>query len=97
MATLLRTEAVGFIDFLHRVGVPGVRPLCPCGWERQTPKHIVMFCPRFQGRERMLAEAGTVDYYTLINTATGLRAVTSWLIRVGALAQFSVAKEMGGG
>src|SRR5438105_1366805 len=58
IATLLRTEAVGFNDFLYRVGVPDTRPQCPCGWERQTPKHVVMFCPRLQGRDRMLAAAG---------------------------------------
>jgi hypothetical protein len=41
MAALLRTEAIGLNDFLHRVGVPDVEASCPCGWERQTPKHVV--------------------------------------------------------
>jgi hypothetical protein len=43
----------------------------------------------------MLARAGTGDYHTLLTTAKGLRAATSWLIRAGVPAQFSTAKEMG--
>jgi hypothetical protein len=35
-----------------------------------------------------------MDYTTLLNTERGLRAVTSWLLRQGILAQFTVAKEM---
>jgi hypothetical protein len=65
VATLLRTEAIGLNDFLHRVGVPNVEARCSCGWERQTPKHVVMFCP---DRDRMLAAADTMDYTTLLNT-----------------------------
>ena len=94
MATLLRTEAIGLNDFLHWVGVPNVEAECPCGWERQTPKHVVMFCPSLVGRDRMLAAAGTMDYITLLNTERGLRAATSWLLRQGILPQFRVAKEM---
>ena len=76
MATLLRMEAVGFNDFLYRVGVPRMAPQCQCEWERQTPKHVVMFCPSLQGRDRMLAGAGTLDYHTLLSTPKGLQAVT---------------------
>jgi Reverse transcriptase (RNA-dependent DNA polymerase) len=94
MATLLRTEAIGLNDFLHRVGVPNIEARCTCGWERQTPKHVVMSCPDLIGRDRMLAAAGTMDYTTLLNTEKGLKAVTSWLLRQGILPQFRVAKEM---
>ena len=94
VATLLRTEAIGLNDFLHRVGVPNVEARCPCGWERQTPKHVVMFCPSLTGRDSMFVAAGTMDYTTLLNTEKGLRAATSWLLKQGILPQFSVAKEM---
>ena len=75
--TLLRTEAIGLNDFLHRVGVPNVEARCPCGWERQTPKHVVMSFPGLAGRDRMLSAAGTMDYTTLLNTEKGLRVATS--------------------
>ena len=58
LATLLRTEVIGFNDFLHRVGVPNVEARWPCGWEWQTPKHVVMSCPGLAGRDRMLSAAG---------------------------------------
>ena len=61
---------------------------------RQTPKHVVMFCPNLAGRDHMLDAAGTTDYSTLLNTRKGLHAVTSWLLQRGALSQFSAAKEM---
>src|SRR5204863_5576699 len=90
---LLRTEAIGLNDFLHRVGVPGIEARCTCGWEQQTPKHVVMFCPSRTGRDCMLTSASTMDYTTLLNTDKGLRAITSWFIRQGILSQFSIAKE----
>ena len=80
MATLLYIKVIGLNDFLYRVGVPDVEARCPCGWERQTPKHVVMFCPDRTGRDRMLTAAGTMDYKTLLNSEKGLRAVISWLL-----------------
>ena len=94
MAILLRMEAIRLNDFLHSVGVPEVEARCPCGWERPTPKHVVMFCPDMPGRDRMLTAAGTIDDGRLLNTERGLRAVTAWLIGSGVVAQFRVAREM---
>jgi hypothetical protein len=45
IATLLRTEVIGLNAFLAKVGVPDVRPACPCRAARQTPKHVVVLCP----------------------------------------------------
>jgi hypothetical protein len=46
VATLLRTEHIGLNDYLCRRRVPGyLKPDCYCGWPRQTPKHIILFCP----------------------------------------------------
>lgn len=63
LAILLRTEHIGLEDYLHRRRVPGhPTPACPCGWHRQTPKHILLFCPRYQqGRSEMLQKAGSTD------------------------------------
>jgi hypothetical protein len=76
------------------VGVPEAEARCPCGWERQTPKHVVMFCPNLTNRDHMLATANTMDYTTLLNSKRGLQAVTSWLLQQGILPQFTSAKEM---
>ena len=46
LATQLRTAKVRLAAFLHARGVPNViSPACQCGWRRQVPKYILMFCP----------------------------------------------------
>lgn len=44
LATQICTEKVGLANVLHRGRVPIVTsPACPCGWHRQTAKHVIMF------------------------------------------------------
>lgn len=96
IATLIRTENIGLADYLHKRRVPGHEsPACTCGWQRQTPKHILLFCPDWgERRGAMIEEAKSDNYMQLTTTATGLRAVTRWFIREGILGQFSIAREM---
>lgn len=48
LLTQLRTEHIGLEDFLSRRKVLGhPSPACPCGWHKQTPKHILLFYPHF--------------------------------------------------
>jgi hypothetical protein len=96
VATLLRTEHIGLNDYLCRRRVPGYsKPDCDCGWPRQTPKHIILFCPtQMTGRAEMLSEAKTTDYTKLLSTEAGLRAVTRWFLQRDILTQFSLARIM---
>ena len=97
LLTQLRTEAIGFNDFLSRRNVPGITPLCECSWPRQTPQHVVTHCPLLPGRSAMWAAAGTTDYYTALSSEKGAKAVTDWLLQQCSrtrLPQFSVAKEL---
>lgn len=96
LATLLRIEHIGLEDYLYRRKVPGhPTPACPCGWHRQTPKHILPFCPQYQqGRSEMLQKAGTTDYHSLLSTKKGIILATSWFLQLVLLNQFSLAKEM---
>ena len=91
VGTLLRTE-----HYLCRQGVPGYsKPDCDCGWPRQTPKHIILFCPAHaSGRTEMLAEAKTTDFTKLLSTEAGLRAMTRWFLQRDVLPQFSLARTM---
>ena len=89
-ATLLRTEVVGFNYFLWKVGVPDATPECSCGALRQTPKHILIFCPeKNEGRAQMMLQAGSSDYRTILTTKKGIQAVARWFLRYGGLAQFA--------
>ena len=95
LAVQLRTEKVGFAAFLYERKVPGVlSPACECGWRRQDPKHIIVFCPNHAAtRNRLYEEAGTRHYKEMLATKRGLRAVAGWVMREGLLHQFSLAKE----
>ena len=45
LAIQLRTEKIGFAAFLHARKVPHIISLaCQCGWRRQNPKHVIVFC-----------------------------------------------------
>lgn len=46
LLTQIRTGKIGLAAFLHRCRVPGFESLaCPCGWQWETAKHIVLGCP----------------------------------------------------
>ena len=93
LATQIRTEKIGFADFLHKQRVPTVTsPACPCGWHRQTAKHVIMFCP-LQDLGGKGPPGSLANFNSLVNSAQGLKIVTSRLIKSGLLAQYSVAAE----
>ena len=93
LATQIRTEKIGLAAFLHRQCVPTVTsPACPCGWRRQTAKHVIMFCPLYDVGSRGSVGAPS-NHNKLVNTARGLKNITSRLIKTGLVAQFSVAAE----
>jgi len=60
--TQLRTGAIGLNNFLAARNVPNITLECECGWVRQTPKHIVVYCLYLGGREQMWTRAGTLNY-----------------------------------
>jgi hypothetical protein len=96
VTTLLRTEHIGLNDHLCQRHVPGYpKPDCDCGWPRQTPRYVILFCPKHvTGRIEMLAEAKTTDYIRLLSMEAGVRAVTRWFLQRDALTQFSLARTM---
>jgi hypothetical protein len=83
-------------DYLCRRRVPGyLKPDCDCGWPRQTPKHVILFCPtQMTGQAEMLSEAKITNYTKLLSTGAGLRAVTRWFLQRDILTQFPLARTM---
>ena len=93
LAVQIRTEKMGFAQFLHQ-RVPAVMsPACECGWHSHTAKHIIRYCSLRPNRQRMLEEAGTTHYGKAASASKGLKAVTAWLMKLGLLSQFSLATE----
>ena len=96
LAIQIRTEKIGFRDFLYRRKVPNIDgPWCDCQREQQTAKHIIIRCSKYSPeRSRVFTQAGTQDYMQMISTAKGLEAVTKWMIKARMLEQFSRAAEL---
>ena len=95
LATQIRTGKIGLADFLHKRRVPGVTsPACSCGWHRQTPEHVIMFCRLISGRKAMLRAVGTNSYQALTESPKPLKTLTAWLMKSGMLTQFSLAVQL---
>src|ERR1700722_19173906 len=88
--TLVRSECIlGLRAFLHKRRVPGFdNPACDCGGGRQTAKHTIMFCTKWD--RATLFTAGSQDYRKMVSTARGIRAITRWMISCGILEQFNL-------
>ncbi len=93
--TQLRTEKIGLAHFLHMCRVPGIlSSACECGWRKQDARHVLLFCPRLGSeRQTLLEKAGTADLREMLTTPRGGKAAARWLISIGLLGQFSLAKE----
>jgi exonuclease III len=95
LITQIRTEKIGLNGFLSDRKVPGYLPTCPCGWQRQTAKHIIMDCTLYQWkRDELFARAGTKNYQQMLVTTRGCRLAAQFLQGTGLLAQFSAEGNM---
>jgi hypothetical protein len=76
----IRTEKIGLNTFVADRRVPGYPVQCPCGWRRQTAKHIIRFCSQYAATQGDLdEEAGTRDYSQMLTTWQGAKAAARWL------------------
>lgn len=94
LVTQIRTEKIGLNAFLTERRVPGYSATCPCGWQRQTAKHILLYCLTYADRrEKLYTLAGTRDYRKMLVTPRGARAAASFIQATGLLAQFQLGIE----
>jgi hypothetical protein len=95
LTTQIRSEKIGFADFLHRRKVSGVdSPACRCGWNRQTAKHVIMFCPMMNDRREILHDVGHSDYNQMMNSGKSLKIIVKWLISHDLLTQYALVSEL---
>ena len=91
----LRTGKIGLKDFLHKIGVPDVTSAaCACGHERETPEHVTIFCPLYQGTREQLRINGRLDFGALLTKVEGVKKVTRWWLRRRILGQFRLADDL---
>lgn len=76
LAVQMGTDRIELAEYFHLRRVSTVSsPGCPCGWTRQTLKHVLLSCSQHMtDRSIMCSDAGTTDYRTLLSTEKGLRA-----------------------
>jgi hypothetical protein len=93
-----RTGRTGLARFLHVMGVPEYSsPKCVCGWNSETPRHVLCHCPLEEGRRQSLCVAckgGMVDFTWLLDTPEGAQVAGPWILKSGRLGQFRVARAL---
>jgi len=90
--TQIRTECIGFSQFLRRMRVPTApAALCQCRQGPENAKHVAIHCDLENNRRHLLYAGGYLDYRWLTNTPEGCKKLSKWLIQSGRLGQFSLA------
>ncbi len=91
IVTQIRTEKIGLNAFLTTRKVPNYTPGCDCGWPRQTAKHVILYCPQYEGqRNNLYQDAGTRDYQKMLVTPRGAKAAATFLQATNLLPQFQL-------
>ena len=98
LATQIRTGKsawpTSYTNAVSEALPPRPAPADPCGWHRQTPEHVIMFCRLMSDRNLMFCEAGTRSYQALTESPKPLKSLTAWLMKSGILTQFSLAVQL---
>ena len=85
----IRTEKIGLNGFLKDMRVSNVNAECNCGWQRQTAKHIALFCSKWQDkRQLLLATTNYKDYSQLTDNKDTAKVFAKWFIGLNLLSQF---------
>ena len=95
LLTQIRTGKIGLVAFLHKCWVPGFKsPACPCGWQWETAKHVILNCPRFTRERWQLRQViPSTDFQRLTTDPRAAAVVTAWFLRLDLLPQFTWARE----
>jgi hypothetical protein len=95
IAIQLRSGKTGLAAFLHWRQVPGYpSPICPCGQGSETPKHVMIHCPKHTDTCHELETNGRVDLSQIMTTPVGIQRVTAWWLGHDILPQFQLASTL---
>jgi hypothetical protein len=90
---LLRTEVIGLNAWLASVQVPNILPRCPCGWQVQTVRHILLHCPRYN-RTDLIWLSQSEFLHDILTQPKSAQYAAKWFIRNRVLEQFQTAKAI---
>ena len=95
LLTQARTKRIGLAEFLHRHKVPGfLTATCQCGAGHETPRHMALFCTYEADRRQQLHVGKRRTYTQMVGTKEGAKSFVRWMMYLGRLAQFSLAKRL---
>ena len=111
--TQVKTDHIGFRDYLFSRKVPGViTPWCACGEARETAFHVICECSGCDeedddadddGEEEVEKPQAIADLRTRKDLEIALedpeasREITRWLMATGRLPEFALAQRLGAG
>jgi len=93
----LRTGCIELAYFLHKACVPEIESgLCSCGNGSETPRHMLIYCNKenIQREELKRASKDRLNLRKLLDTPEGARVTSRWVLNLGRLPQFSLAKAL---
>ncbi len=95
LLTQARTGQIGLAQFLYKRNVPGFHTAtCLCGAGQETPRHMTMFYTYEADRRHYLHIGARRTYTQLIGTDEGAKHFTKWMMFLGRLQQFALAKRL---
>ena len=93
MLVQLRSGRTGLAHFLCKARVPSYDTgQCECGQSQETPRHVLLHCPREADRRVELGQGPT--FVRLLDTPDGAAVASRWMIQSGRLRQFQVVNSL---
>jgi hypothetical protein len=78
----MRTGKIGLVHLLNKARVPGYNTsICRCGQAKETPSHILLYCP--EERDRRVELGPNRSFVKLVDTPEGTLVASKWAIRSG--------------
>ena len=74
-------------QYLARIPTASIEsPLCPCGYQKQTPRHLLLDCKNYKTERRRLKQKIKplpLTWHTAMHTGKGLQATVEFLETTG--------------
>ncbi|KAL4972383.1 hypothetical protein BDW66DRAFT_144275, partial [Aspergillus desertorum] len=65
-----------------------------CEQGPESPRHVVVHCPRFKDNRETIKRQGIIDFRRLLTSQEGVERVTKWWLRNEVVSQFRLANRL---
>ncbi|KAL4971717.1 hypothetical protein BDW66DRAFT_145601, partial [Aspergillus desertorum] len=83
-------------SFSSKARVPGytTTTCASCEQGPESPRHMVVHCPRFRDKRKNIQRQGIIDFRWLLTSQEGVERVTKWWRRNEVVSQFRLANRL---